>query len=96
MGKKILEYILSVFCLIFVIMIGIGLYYINARVNKVKRVEVNKYNLSVDKYKVKEEKHIKNIVLFGIYVHKGKVGRSNTIMIIILDKEHKVMRVTSL
>ncbi|EIF5084235.1 LCP family protein [Clostridium perfringens] len=45
---------------------------------------------------MKEEKHIKNIALFGIDAPKGKVGRSDAIMILTLDEEHKVMKLTSI
>lgn len=70
--------------------------YVNSKFNKIQKVYVNKDNLSIDKTQVQEEKHIKNIALFGIDAPKGKVGRSDAIMILTLDEEHKVMKLTSI
>ncbi|EOU1468767.1 LCP family protein [Clostridium perfringens] len=84
--------------LIIAILIGLGggFYYLNFKINKVQKVEINKENLSINEKQVKEEKHIKNIALFGIDAPKGKVGRSDAIMILTLDEEHKVMKLTSI
>lgn len=94
-SKKVI-YIVSSLVLILLIALGGGAYYINSKLNKVQKVEVNKDNLSVDKTQVEEEKHIKNIALFGIDAPKGQVGRSDAIMILTLDEEHKVMKLTSI
>ncbi|ELC8345408.1 LCP family protein [Clostridium perfringens] len=93
--KKIL-WIISSVIILFLIGLGIGFYYINSKINKVQKVEINKENLSINEKKVKEEKHIKNIALFGIDAPKGKAGRSDAIMILTLDEEHKVMKLTSI
>ncbi|XZL28424.1 LCP family protein [Clostridium perfringens] len=93
--KKVI-YIVSSIVLILLIPLGGGYYYINSKLNKVQKVEVNKDNLAIDKTQVEEEKHIKNIALFGIDSPKGKVGRSDAIMILTLDEEHKVMKLTSI
>ena len=77
-------------------LVGVGAYYINSKINKVQKVEINKENLSINEKKVKEEKHIKNIALFGIDAPKEKAGRSDAIMILTLDEEHKVMKLTSI
>lgn len=77
-------------------LIGVSTYYINLKINKVQKVEINKENLSINEKQVKEENHIKNIALFGIDAPKGKVGRSDAIMILTLDEEHKVMKLTSI
>lgn len=93
--KKIVLTISSV-VILFLIMLGVGWYYVNSKFNKVQKVEVDKDNLSIDKTQVEEEKYIKNIALFGIDAPKGKVGRSDAIMILTLDEEHKVMKLTSI
>lgn len=93
--KKVLLIISSVIIL-FLIGLGIGFYYVNSKLNKVQKIEINKDNLSIDEKQVKEEKHIKNIALFGIDAPKGKAGRSDAIMILTLDEEHKVMKLTSI
>ncbi|EOU1658086.1 LCP family protein [Clostridium perfringens] len=94
-SKKVI-YIVSSIVLVLLIALGGGYYYINSKFSKVQKVEVNKDNLSIDKAQVEEEKHIKNIALFGIDAPKGKVGRSDAIMILTLDEEHKVMKLTSI
>ena len=91
-----IKYIILVLILVILGLIGVGTYYINSKINKVQKVEINKENLSINEKKVKEENHIKNIALFGIDATKGKVGRSDAIMILTLDEEHKVMKLTSI
>lgn len=93
-SKKVI-YIVSSIVLVLLITLGGG-YYINSKFSKVQKVEVNKDNLSIDKAQVEKEKHIKNIALFGIDAPKGKAGRSDAIMILTLDEEHKVMKLTSI
>ncbi|MGU8826007.1 LCP family protein [Clostridium perfringens] len=95
-GYKYLKYIILGIVLVVLILISGGFYFINSKFNKVQKIEINKDNLSINENKNKEEKHIKNIVLFGIDAPKGKVGRSDAIMILILDEEHKVMKLTSI
>ncbi|MGU9349373.1 LCP family protein [Clostridium perfringens] len=91
-----IKYIILALILVILGLIGASTYYINSKINKVQKVEVNKDNLSIDKAQVEEEKHIKNIALFGIDAPKGKAGRSDAIMILTLDEEHKVMKLTSI
>ncbi|MDM0474732.1 LCP family protein [Clostridium perfringens] len=93
--KKIV-WIISSVVIIFLIGLGVGFYYLNSKLNKVQKVEVNKDNLSINKTQVEEEKHIKNIALFGIDAPKGKVGRSDAILILTLDEEHKAIKLTSI
>ncbi|WP_283672567.1 LCP family protein [Clostridium perfringens] len=91
-----IKYIILPLILVILGLVGVGTYYINSKINKVQKVKINKENLLINEKKVKEEKHIKNIALFGIDASKGKVGRSDAIMILTLDEEHKVMKLTSI
>ncbi|MDM1012195.1 LCP family protein [Clostridium perfringens] len=91
-----IKYIILALILVILGLIGVSTYYINLKINKVEKVEINKENLSINEKQVKEENHIKNIALFGIDAPKGKVGRSDAIMILTLDEEHKVMKLTSI
>ncbi|HBI6224299.1 TPA: LCP family protein [Clostridium perfringens] len=91
-----IRYIILTLILVILGLIGVSTYYINSKINKVQKVEINKDNLSINEKQGKEEKHIKNIALFGIDAPKGKAGRSDAIMIITLDDEHKVMKLTSI
>ncbi|MGU8166498.1 LCP family protein [Clostridium perfringens] len=94
--RKRVIYTISIVIIILLIVLSGGYYYINSKLDKVQKVEVNKDNLSIDKAKVEEEKHIKNIALFGIDAPQGKRGRSDAIMILTLDEKHKVMKLTSI
>ncbi|NGU66469.1 LCP family protein [Clostridium perfringens] len=91
-----IKYFILALILVILGLIGVSTYYINSKINKVQKVEINKDNLSINKAQVEEENHIKNIALFGIDAPKGKVGRSDAIMILTLDEEHKVMKLTSI
>ncbi|MGU8477309.1 LCP family protein [Clostridium perfringens] len=91
-----IKYIILALILVILGLIGVSTYYINSKINKVQKVEVNKDNLSINKTQVEEEKHIKNIALFGIDAPKGKAGRSDAIMILTLDEEHKAIKLTSI
>ncbi|EGT0690891.1 LCP family protein [Clostridium perfringens] len=91
-----IKYIILALILIILALVGGGAYYISSKLNKVQKVEVNKDNLAINKVQFEEERYKKNIALFGIDAPKGKVGRSDAIMILTLDEEHKVMKLTSI
>ncbi|MGU8806304.1 LCP family protein [Clostridium perfringens] len=91
-----IKYIILALILIILVLVGGVAYYISSKLNKVQKVEVNKDNLAINKAQVYEERYKKNIALFGIDAPKGKVGRSDAIMILTLDEEHKVMKLTSI
>lgn len=91
-----IKYIILALILIILVLVGGGAYYISSKLNKVQKVEVNKDNLAINKVQFEEERYKKNIALFGIDAPKGKVGRSDAIMILTLDEEHKVMKLTSI
>ncbi|MDM0492057.1 LCP family protein [Clostridium perfringens] len=95
-GYKYLKCMILSIVLVVLILISGGFYFINSKFNKVQKIEINKDNLSINENKNKEEKYIKNIALFGIDAPKGKAGRSDAIMILTLDEEHKVMKLTSI
>ncbi|MBI5998791.1 LCP family protein [Clostridium perfringens] len=95
-NKNFLKYIILILIAILIIVLSGGFYFINSKFNKIQKVKVNKEDLFIDKTQVEEEKHIKNIALFGIDAPKGKAGRSDAIMILTLDEEHKVMKLTSI
>lgn len=92
---KLKYFIIGLIGILVIILSGL-VYYINFKLDKIEKVEVNKKNLSIDEKKVEEKSYIKNIALFGIDAPKGKAGRSDAIMILTLDEEHKVMKLTSI
>lgn len=83
---------------IIIITIGGGFLYVNSKLNKVQKVEINKDNLSIDKSieDDKQKSEIKNIALFGIDAPKGQVGRSDAVMILTIDRLHNKLKLTSI
>ncbi|WCM69753.1 hypothetical protein LZD60_14245 [Clostridium perfringens] len=43
-----IKYIILVLILVILGLIGVGTYYINSKINKVQKVEINKENLSIN------------------------------------------------
>ncbi|WP_288478241.1 LCP family protein [uncultured Clostridium sp.] len=93
-STKILKRILISLIAVIVLLVGVGIFYIYNVLGKIEKTEINKEDLGI----VKEEsgKDITNIVLFGVDVPKGQTGRSDSIMILSLDKAHKKIKLTSI
>lgn len=100
MGKKRSKLKITILVIIgiIIITIGGGLLYVNSKLNKVQKVEINKDNLSIDKSieDDKQKSEIKNIALFGIDAPKGQVGRSDAVMILTIDRLHNKLKLTSI
>ncbi|WP_024615529.1 LCP family protein [Clostridium sp. Ade.TY] len=100
MGKKRSKLKITILVIIgiIIITIGGGFLYVNSKLNKVQKVEINKDNLSIDKSieDDKEKSEIKNIALFGIDAPKGQVGRSDAVMILTIDRLHNKLKLTSI
>ena len=89
--KKVLIIITSI-----LLVLGISSYaYINSVVGKMNKVEINKDNLDINT-DIPADKNIKNIALFGIDSADGEAGRSDSIMIVTIDKTHNKLKVTSI
>lgn len=100
MGKKRSKLKITILVIIgiIIITIGGGFLYVNSKLNKVQKVEINKDNLSIDKSieDDKQKSEIKNIALFGIDAPKGQVGRSDAVMILTIDRLHNKLKLTSI
>ncbi|MDQ0149548.1 LCP family protein [Eubacterium multiforme] len=100
MGKKKskLKVVIISIIAVLVIVLGGGYLYINSKLGKVQKVDINKDNLSIDQNieKDKAKSEIKNIALFGIDAPKGKTGRSDAVMILTIDKKHDKLKLTSI
>ena len=100
MGKKRSKLKITIISIIaiLVIILGGGYLYINSKLSKVQKVDINKDNLSIDQNieKDKAKSEIKNIALFGIDAPKGKVGRSDAIMILTIDNKNDKLKLTSI
>lgn len=87
------------FTLLAILFIGGSFIYLNYLLNKPTKVTINKNNLSVNKEISKNldtKKEIKNIALFGIDAPEGKNGRSDSIMILTIDKKNNELKLSSI
>ncbi|MGL5414428.1 MAG: LCP family protein [Clostridium sp.] len=91
---KILKRILLGLVAVIVIMLSVGIFYIYNTLGKIEKTDISTEDLGV----IKEAtgKSITNIALFGVDAPKGQTGRSDSIMILSLDKEHNKIKLTSL
>ena len=81
-----------------IVVAGAGYAYIYTTINKTNKVEINKDDLDIssDVEENSKNKNIKNIALFGVDATDGEAGRSDSIMVITIDKDHKKLKVTSI
>ncbi|MGL5616257.1 MAG: LCP family protein [Sarcina sp.] len=99
-GKKISFSILGTIIGILVVAIAGGYFYVSNMLNKVDKVDVDKDKLALnedlDNELSTKYKDIQNIALFGIDNVDGMTGRSDSIMILTLDKGRNKAKVTSI
>ncbi|MGL4109260.1 LCP family protein [Clostridium sp. LP20] len=89
--KKVLLLITSI-----LLILGVGSYaYISSVLGKMNNVEINKDNLDINT-EIENTNNVKNIALFGIDASDGEAGRSDSIMILTIDKTHNKLKVTSI
>lgn len=87
------------FTILAILFIGGSFAYLNYLLNKPTKVTINKNNLSVNKEISKNldtKKEIKNIALFGIDAPEGKNGRSDSIIILTIDKKNNELKLSSI
>ena len=96
-GRKLKITIISIIAIL-VVGLGGGYLYVNSKLSKVQKIDINKDNLSIDQNieKDKTKSEIKNIALFGIDAPKGKTGRSDAIMILTIDGKNDKLKLTSI
>lgn len=99
-SKKITLTIVISMLVIFIGAIGGGYYYVNNMLNKIEKVDVNESNLGIDIENDKELSRkygdVQNIALFGIDSVDGVAGRSDSIMILTIDRTTKKVKATSI
>lgn len=85
---------------IIIIVVGFGFYYVNNMINKVEKVKVNEENIGINKElddKLSTEfGDIQNIALFGLDSGTLESGRSDSMMILTIDRKNKKLKLTSL
>lgn len=85
--------------LIIIVIIASGGLYINSLLNKTQKVDIPTDDTSLginEEAAEKDKKDITTIALFGVDAEDGKKGRSDAIMLLTLDNEHKNVKLASI
>ncbi len=94
--KKLWSIILASMVGLFVIAAGGGYLYVNNVLNKIDKVDIDESKLGINEDLSKKYGKVQNIVLFGVDSTDGGNGRSDSTMILTIDREHKKLKITSL
>lgn len=94
--KKIWPIILASMVGLFVMAVGGGYLYVNNVLNKIDKVDIDESKLGVNDELSKKYGKVQNIALFGVDSTDGGNGRSDSTMILTIDREHKKLKITSL
>lgn len=99
-GKKITAWISGVLGVLIIALVGGVFCYGQYLFGKMDRIGVEKDNLGINEEvenKLSQyDESITNIALFGIDSEDGEVGRSDSIIIATVDKQHKKLKLTSI
>ena len=76
--------------------VGGGYLYVNNVLNKIDKVDIDESKLGVNDELSKKYGKVQNIALFGVDSTDGGNGRSDSTMILTIDREHKKLKITSL
>lgn len=94
--KKLWPIILVSMIGLFVVAAGGGYLYVNNVLNKIDKVDIDESKLGINKELSKKYGKVQNIALFGVDSTDGGHGRSDSTMILTIDREHKKLKITSL
>ncbi|MFR5266949.1 LCP family protein [Clostridium sp.] len=94
--KKLWSIILASMVGLFVIAAGGGYLYVNNVLNKIDKVDIDESKLGINEDLSKKYGKVQNIALFGVDSTDGGNGRSDSTMILTIDREHKKLKITSL
>ncbi len=86
---------------VLIVILGIGLFYGNNLLSKMKRSNIDENDLGIkdevkEKLQTSEIKDIVNIAILGVDETKTDVGRSDALMIATFDPVHKKLKITSI
>jgi len=97
-GEKIVKRVLLILLIILLCFIAFIGVYIFSTVNNVKKADIPKTNsaLNISKSAAAQDNSIINIALLGLdSTIKNEVSRSDSIMIVTIDKKHKNIKISS-
>lgn len=98
-GFKLVRNIIIGLVALLVIGASAGFFFVNSMLGKIDNVDINKENLGLDKDKedaLSKYGNIQNIALFGIDSDKMEGARSDSMMILTIDRENKKLKLNSL
>lgn len=81
---------------LFMVTVGGGYFYVTNMLNKMDNVDLDEAKLGINEELSKKYGKVQNIALFGIDATDGGNGRSDSTMILTVDREHKKLKLTSL
>lgn len=94
--KKIFPIILASMLGIFILAVGGGYFYVTNILDKIENIDLDESKLGINDELSKKYGKVQNIALFGVDATDGGHGRSDSTMILTIDREHKKLKVTSL
>ena len=94
--KKLWPTVLISMIGLFIVTVGGGYFYVTNMLNKMERVDINEGNLGIDDEVGSKYKNIQNIALFGIDAVGNEYGRSDSTMVLTIDRDNKKIKLTSL
>ena len=94
--KKLWPIVLISMIGLFIVTVGGGYFYVTNMLNKMERVDINEGNLGIDDEVGSKYKNIQNIALFGIDAVGNEYGRSDSTMVLTIDRDNKKIKLTSL
>lgn len=99
MNSTVKKVFIGIFLVLVLVISAAGLY-INSLLNKAQKVSISKdhedLGISQDLQQDVTANNVINIALFGVDADDGKTGRSDSIMIMTIDKNNNVIKLTSL
>lgn len=94
--KKVWPIILASMIGLFGVAAGGGYLYVDNVLNKIDKVAIDESKLGINEDLSKKYGKVQNIALFGVDATDGGHGRSDSTMILTIDREHKKLKITSL
>ena len=81
---------------IFILAVGGGYFYVTNILDKIENINLDESKLGINDELSKKYGKVQNIALFGVDATDGGHGRSDSTMILTIDREHEKLKITSL
>lgn len=81
---------------LFIVTLSGGYFLATNILNKIDKIDIDEKNLGINDEISQKYSKVQNIALFGVDATDGGTGRSDSTMILTIDKKHKKLKITSL